>query len=100
MTTKMYTKKQHEFDEDFCHMGCGMLERKKQFEAEIAKDPETRERYRGAHIFTDMPMTVQEICATLRSAPHEGEYLYLRLRGIDIERTSASHDLFLGHDAV
>src|SRR5882724_1576878 len=81
--------------------GCGSkCRRERQFKAEMVKDPETTERYRGAYIYPDKVMTVEKIWTTLRSAPHDGEYLYLRSKYIDIERTSASHAPFLGHDMV
>jgi hypothetical protein len=87
-------------DEAFRRMLVQMLERQRQFKAAMAKDPETTERYRDADIAIDRPMTGEKIWATLRSAPHDGEYLYLRSKYTDIERTSFSHDPRLCHDMI
>jgi hypothetical protein len=88
-------------DDEAFHRKCvQMQERQRQFKAKMVKDPATTERYRGAHIFPDKGMTVEKIWTTLRSAPHVGERFYLQSKYIDIERTRASHDPFLGHDMV
>jgi hypothetical protein len=81
-------------------MTVGGSKQEKQFKEEIAKDLKTREHFRGAHISPDKPITGRKIVATLRSAPHDGEHLYLRAKNIDIERTRASHDPRLCHDMV
>jgi hypothetical protein len=87
-------------DEGFRRILVEMPKRNKQFEAEMARDPETKERFRGAHIATDKPMTVREVWTTLRSTPHDREEFHLRCKNIDICRTNFSHDPRLVNDMV
>jgi hypothetical protein len=87
-------------DKEYWHKSIGMQKRSKQFEAEMAKDPATKERYRGAHIVPEKPMTGKQICAELRSAPSDREEFHLLCKNIDIVRTSFSHDPRLCNDGL